>query len=460
MAMIEEHQFIASYHPFSHPYPTHMSTINNTNNNSFIPSPSSLSPPSQHLTLHSDPMLSDPRLDRASPLFASFSQVGLGMGMGMFEGNALGLKNVGGYESSQQQQHRQQRQHQEVKVGREVMFGDADVEAGLGIGMGMGIDMGMSMGMEMGMMTENDSFTTDIDPIPFNDDMLLSTTTETKPTKPSTKTPPLIPYNTPPLSTYDGSPSIPASFVTGEGEGEGSVTYSPETMLSNIDGDESYYYDQYEIDHQHQQPQQQHYRQTTYPGTFLPAYLYDDYIADAHAHAHGHNHNHHPDYYSDGFSEREEPSLPTTPRISVSSAMNMGVNVDVNNGGGGGMSKSRSCPSLFDTTQTSSSSFDPRLFSQSTLPNQDPSDSPSSEPIKQPPQGPRIYRCRQSPTCTKAYGTGAGLRYHLRHFHKLTVIPRQPPVRIARIKPDFYECLRCGKRYGTAAGLRDQTGFL
>ncbi|TPX63741.1 hypothetical protein SpCBS45565_g06394 [Spizellomyces sp. 'palustris'] len=69
-----------------------------------------------------------------------------------------------------------------------------------------------------------------------------------------------------------------------------------------------------------------------------------------------------------------------------------------------------------------------------------------------PPQ-PRVYRCFV-PDCPKTYGTGAGLRYHLRHFHKMSHIPRQPPVRVARVKPDFYPCPKCSKQYSTAAGLR------
>ncbi|KAI9094576.1 hypothetical protein DFS34DRAFT_234462 [Phlyctochytrium arcticum] len=66
---------------------------------------------------------------------------------------------------------------------------------------------------------------------------------------------------------------------------------------------------------------------------------------------------------------------------------------------------------------------------------------------------PRVYRCF-IPDCPKTYSTGAGLRYHLRHFHKMSQIPRQPPIRTARIKPDFYPCLKCSKQYSTAAGLR------
>ncbi|KAI8825779.1 uncharacterized protein EV422DRAFT_140599 [Fimicolochytrium jonesii] len=69
------------------------------------------------------------------------------------------------------------------------------------------------------------------------------------------------------------------------------------------------------------------------------------------------------------------------------------------------------------------------------------------------PTGPRIYRCFVK-DCTKTYGTGAGLRYHLRNFHKMASIPRQPPVRVARTKPDFYACPKCPKQYSTAAGLR------
>ncbi|KAI8906991.1 hypothetical protein DFJ77DRAFT_476201 [Powellomyces hirtus] len=65
----------------------------------------------------------------------------------------------------------------------------------------------------------------------------------------------------------------------------------------------------------------------------------------------------------------------------------------------------------------------------------------------------RVYRCFV-PECPKTYGTGAGLRYHLRNFHKMTTIPRQAPVRVARHKPDFYPCPKCTKQYGTAAGLR------
>ncbi|KNC97126.1 uncharacterized protein SPPG_07518 [Spizellomyces punctatus DAOM BR117] len=69
------------------------------------------------------------------------------------------------------------------------------------------------------------------------------------------------------------------------------------------------------------------------------------------------------------------------------------------------------------------------------------------------PTQPRVYRCFV-PDCPKTYGTGAGLRYHLRHFHKMSHIPRQPPVRVARVKPDFYPCPKCSKQYSTAAGLR------
>ncbi|KAJ3168993.1 hypothetical protein HDU88_001320 [Geranomyces variabilis] len=70
-----------------------------------------------------------------------------------------------------------------------------------------------------------------------------------------------------------------------------------------------------------------------------------------------------------------------------------------------------------------------------------------------PPMTGRVYRCFV-PDCTKQYGTGAGLRYHLRNFHKMTTIPRQPPQRPPSRKPDHYSCPKCSKQYSTAAGLR------
>ncbi|KAJ3182762.1 hypothetical protein HDU87_008101 [Geranomyces variabilis] len=70
-----------------------------------------------------------------------------------------------------------------------------------------------------------------------------------------------------------------------------------------------------------------------------------------------------------------------------------------------------------------------------------------------PPMTGRVYRCFV-PDCAKQYGTGAGLRYHLRNFHKMTTIPRQPPQRPPSRKPDHYSCPKCAKQYSTAAGLR------
>ncbi|KAJ3034656.1 hypothetical protein HDV00_004795 [Rhizophlyctis rosea] len=146
-----------------------------------------------------------------------------------------------------------------------------------------------------------------------------------------------------------------------------------------------------------------------------------------------------PKWEWDGEEEVKEESLPSSPMMSHS---NLNVHP---------LRHTHSAPSLLSQFYAS----DDTISSTSQLSSPDASQ-PTSKPTRErssPPQGPRIYRCWM-PDCSKCYGTGAGLRYHLRHFHKLTHIPRQPPIRIARIKPDFYECLKCGKRYGTAAGLR------
>ncbi|KAJ3054809.1 hypothetical protein HK097_000734 [Rhizophlyctis rosea] len=157
----------------------------------------------------------------------------------------------------------------------------------------------------------------------------------------------------------------------------------------------------------------------------------------------------------DGEEEIEESSLPASPMMHrKQSPFNP-------------LRHSQSAPDLLfqtfhshtnhshDHAHDSSDTHSHSDTSSNYSPNSPPqSKSPSSKPTRSsPPQGPRIYRCWME-GCSKCYGTGAGLRYHLRNFHKLTHIPRQPPIRIARIKPDFYECLKCGKRYGTAAGLR------
>ena len=61
----------------------------------------------------------------------------------------------------------------------------------------------------------------------------------------------------------------------------------------------------------------------------------------------------------------------------------------------------------------------------------------------------RVYACT-IPDCPKTYGTGAGLRYHLKTWHK-TISPR-----VARQlqKPANYRCTKCAKCYSSAAGLR------
>ncbi|KAJ3054498.1 hypothetical protein HK097_001679 [Rhizophlyctis rosea] len=59
----------------------------------------------------------------------------------------------------------------------------------------------------------------------------------------------------------------------------------------------------------------------------------------------------------------------------------------------------------------------------------------------------RVWYCKL-PGCTKTYGTGAGLRWHLKHFHK------QQSKRAVNKKPLAFRCDECDKAYSTMAGLR------
>ncbi|KAJ3041948.1 hypothetical protein HDV00_008457 [Rhizophlyctis rosea] len=59
----------------------------------------------------------------------------------------------------------------------------------------------------------------------------------------------------------------------------------------------------------------------------------------------------------------------------------------------------------------------------------------------------RVWYCKL-PGCTKQYGTGAGLRWHLKHFHK------QQSKRAVNKKPLAFRCEECDKAYSTMAGLR------
>ncbi|KAJ3189262.1 hypothetical protein HDU85_002890 [Gaertneriomyces sp. JEL0708] len=136
-------------------------------------------------------------------------------------------------------------------------------------------------------------------------------------------------------------------------------------------------------------------------------------------------------------------SVSTSPAGSVSASPSMSLR-NLNLGGGAGTLST--VP--FHLHQQHNSQHSKSLHQQ-----QQPGQQPQQQQQQQQPGQPRIWRCF-IPDCPKTYGTGAGLRYHLRHFHKMTTIPRQPPVRVARVKPDFYPCPKCGKQYGTAAGLR------
>ncbi|KAI9205060.1 uncharacterized protein BJ171DRAFT_598647 [Polychytrium aggregatum] len=77
-----------------------------------------------------------------------------------------------------------------------------------------------------------------------------------------------------------------------------------------------------------------------------------------------------------------------------------------------------------------------------------PSKSPFlEEPVLSKEAPKRVWRCTL-PDCEKVYKTGAGLRWHMKHFHK------RPGVRSLNKKPTPYTCQLCCKSYSTLAGLK------
>lgn len=62
----------------------------------------------------------------------------------------------------------------------------------------------------------------------------------------------------------------------------------------------------------------------------------------------------------------------------------------------------------------------------------------------------RSFPCTM-PNCHKVYGSGAGLRYHLKHVHR-TITDRAAKI---KAKPKIVSCPKCpGKTFSTKAGLR------
>jgi len=57
------------------------------------------------------------------------------------------------------------------------------------------------------------------------------------------------------------------------------------------------------------------------------------------------------------------------------------------------------------------------------------------------------------PSCGKVYSTGAGLRYHMSHFHKCKIPIRVQPKQ-RKAKQTEWSCDTCSKKYTTHAGFR------
>lgn len=71
----------------------------------------------------------------------------------------------------------------------------------------------------------------------------------------------------------------------------------------------------------------------------------------------------------------------------------------------------------------------------------------------------REWRCFV-PTCGKIYTTGAGLRYHIRHYHQMKNVPIRAARKSRKEKQTQWSCSHCGKLYTSYAGLKyHQTNF-